>query len=225
MNLATIKVYVCNPRSLIKTFWYSLRFTTRRFLKFPIRSSWKGKIRLSIHKCKLNIKGNLRLGITGTRVGEMGQVRHDLTLIQIAKGGSLDIDGDFTVEPGARIIVGPHAKMVLGNNSFISVGALIISRKLVEIGENCAISWNVQIMDTDFHTICYADNSQNTVTKPVKIGDNVWICSNVSILKGVTIGDGAVIGANSIVTKDVPPNTLVSGNPAKVIKENVKWKL
>ena len=55
--------------------------------------------------------------------------------------------------------------------------------------------------------------------KRVKLGNNVWIGSNVTILPGVTIGDGAIVGAGSVVTKDVLKNTIVAGNPAKIIKE------
>lgn len=61
-------------------------------------------------------------------------------------------------------------------------------------------------------------------TAPVIIGDNVWICSNVSIMKGVTIGDGAIISANSVVTSNVPAHSIVSGNPATVIAENIVWR-
>ena len=56
------------------------------------------------------------------------------------------------------------------------------------------------------------------------IGDHVWICSNVSITKGVTIGEGAIISANSVVSSNVPAHTIVAGNPAKVIAENVIWR-
>lgn len=55
--------------------------------------------------------------------------------------------------------------------------------------------------------------------KRVKLGNNVWIGSNVTILPGVTIGDNAIVGAGSVVTKDVLKNTIVAGNPAKIIKE------
>lgn len=59
---------------------------------------------------------------------------------------------------------------------------------------------------------------------PVIIGDHVWICSNVSITKGVTIGEGAIISANSVVTTNIPAHCIASGNPAKVIAENIYWR-
>lgn len=61
-------------------------------------------------------------------------------------------------------------------------------------------------------------------TRPIVIGNKVWIGTNVTVLKGVKIGDGCVIAAGSLVTKDIPANCLAGGVPAKVIKENVKWK-
>jgi acetyltransferase-like isoleucine patch superfamily enzyme len=62
------------------------------------------------------------------------------------------------------------------------------------------------------------------MTKPVHIGNHVWIGMNVMILKGVTIGDGAIIAAGSVVNRDVPERCLAGGVPAKVIKENVQWE-
>ena len=72
-------------------------------------------------------------------------------------------------------------------------------------------------MDSDFHDI--QEHSSEGKSAPIIIHDNVWIASRAMILKGVTIGEGAVISAGAVVTKDVPPYTMVGGVPAKVIKE------
>ena len=58
----------------------------------------------------------------------------------------------------------------------------------------------------------------------MNIGNHVWIGENSMVLKGVTIGDGVVIAASSVVTRDIPPHSLVAGIPAKVIRENIEWK-
>lgn len=102
----------------------------------------------------------------------------------------------------------------IGDRTEIHVGDKVI------IGENCAISWDVCILDRDYHEF----NGHGEIKKEIVIGDKVWIGCRSTILKGVTIGKGAVIAAGSIVTKDVPANCCVGGNPAKVIKENITWK-
>lgn len=80
--------------------------------------------------------------------------------------------------------------------------------------------------DSDNHIITRRGNNCNEdkpVSAPIVIGDHVWIGMNVIVLKGVTIGEGAVVAAGSVVTKDVPPYSLVAGVPANVIKIDIKW--
>jgi acetyltransferase-like isoleucine patch superfamily enzyme len=94
----------------------------------------------------------------------------------------------------------------------------------VEIGERCSISWDCNIVDTDFHRIrITADEPDRVISAPIHIGDNVWIGIGCIILKGVTIGDNCVIGAGSVVTKDIPSNSFAAGNPAAVIREIAGW--
>ena len=62
-------------------------------------------------------------------------------------------------------------------------------------------------------------------TRPLTIGDHVWIGTGAMVLGGVTIGDGAVVAAGSVVTKDVPGKVIVAGNPARVVREDVSWHL
>lgn len=85
---------------------------------------------------------------------------------------------------------------------------------------NVVISENVTIRDSDNHIL---NDNTDKITQPIIIGNHVWIGMNVTILKGVSIGDGAVIAAGSLVAKDVPPNTLVAGVPARIIKNDVQW--
>jgi len=111
-----------------------------------------------------------------------------------------------------------------GQESFTAGKNIIICKDRVQIGSRVQIAWGVTITDHDFHKLYESDGSQRLETSPVVICDDVWIGMNVTILKGVTIGKGAVIGAESIVTKDVPPKSLVAGNPAKIIKSNIDFR-
>lgn len=114
------------------------------------------------------------------------------------------------------------SKITIGNNVGIS-GSTLNATKSISIGDNTIIGSGCIITDTDSHPILaeqrlYKDWINYTVSKPIIIGNNVFVGARSIIMKGVTIGDGAVIGAGSVVTKDVPSNAIVAGNPAKIVK-------
>lgn len=121
--------------------------------------------------------------------------------------------------------IGPDAVVKIGDNTRIH-GSCIHAREKIEIGKNCLIAANCQIFDSNAHELLmdrpHERISNKGTTKPIKIGDNVWIGANCIILPGVTIGDGSVIGAGSVVTKDVPENNIVAGNPARIIEKELK---
>ena len=131
--------------------------------------------------------------------------------------------GDLILYEGVGVRVTEGAKLSIGDHTYLNRSASIDCTQEITIGDYCAISDNVQILDSDFHPIIY-NGKISTMSKPVHIGNHVWIGRSAIILKGVTIGDGAIIGAGSVVTRDVPAGCLVAGNPARVIKENVEWK-
>lgn len=126
-------------------------------------------------------------------------------------------------------------KIKLGNNCYIGDMSRIWSMENVEIGDDVLIAHNVNIHDNNSHSVNYevrknelsyiltkghpTTNIFNIGIASIKINKGAWIGFNSSILKGVTIGEGAIVAAGSVVTKDVPPYTMVAGAPAKVIKK------
>ena len=105
------------------------------------------------------------------------------------------------------------AKIIIGNGTGMS-SSTVTSWKSIIIGENVRIGANCTIMDGDFHL----DDSRTPPPRDIFIGNNVWLGANVVVMKGVHIGDNSIIGMNSIVTKDIPANSVAVGNPCKVIK-------
>ncbi|MEX6689939.1 acyltransferase [Danxiaibacter flavus] len=124
------------------------------------------------------------------------------------------------IHPSCHILV--PQQMEIGDNSSISSYTTIYAAFGVKIGCNCLISSNCgissinHIMDS---TNRIRDDREGNFCRPVIIGDNVWIGMNVCVLPGVQIGDNAIIGAGSVVTKDVPPNEIWGGNPARLLKK------
>ena len=115
----------------------------------------------------------------------------------------------------------PNAKIEIGNNVGIS-GATIYARNSIYIGDNTLIGGNAKIIDNDFHPLNIEDRNKDIKekisSKPIHIGSNCFIGCNAIILKGTTLGDGCVVGAGSVVSGKFDDNSVIAGNPAKVIK-------
>ena len=130
--------------------------------------------------------------------------------VEIRKGARLETRGDVSKQP--KIEIGDDTSI----HFYFHCGAF----QSVKIGKNVLIAGNVYITDHD-HVFTNPDIPPlhaDWDIKPVIIGDEVWIGEGAKILKGVQIGRRAVIGANAVVTRDVPPYTIVGGVPAKILK-------
>jgi len=112
----------------------------------------------------------------------------------------------------------PEAEIHIGDRVFLN-GTRFGCSQRIEVGDDCILA-DCRIFDTDMHSIWPDRRSEEAVvaTAPVRIGRNAWIGAAAIILKGVTIGENSVIGAGSVVVRDVPPNCVAAGNPARVVK-------
>ena len=153
-------------------------------------------------------------------------------------GRHVRTDGDIPLIVGSgKIVIGNHVflgnkqawilqknlcenpELIIGDHTSINYRTVISVEAKVDIGSYCRIAEEVKIFDNNSHNIYYKDrNMKEEDVAPIKIKDHVWIGMNSIILKGVTLGMGSVVAAGAIVTKDVPPMTLVGGYPAKIIK-------
>lgn len=133
---------------------------------------------------------------------------------------------------GHLLVFTNGGSITIGDDCYVGENSRIWSMSAIEVGNRVLISHGVNIHDTDSHSISahqrhehfkeitthgHPKNLNSVKSAPIKIGDDVWIGFNASIMKGVTIGEGAVIGSNSVVTGNVPAYAIVAGNPAKLV--------
>jgi acetyltransferase-like isoleucine patch superfamily enzyme len=143
--------------------------------------------------------------------------------LQVGRGASLCDGTVLDVGPGGLVHLGAYATVT---------AVRIVCDASIEIGDYALVSWDVLIMDTYRTALDPAERGRQAVgtaavesmpknsvpARPVRIGRNSWIGFGASVMPGVTIGEGAIIGACSVVVEDVPPFTLVAGNPARLIR-------
>lgn len=139
----------------------------------------------------------------------------------VAKDALAEIKGNFKMLYGADVKIFEGGKLFLGSG-YTNAGVQIRCSQSIRIGNNVAIAKDVVIMDSDAHEIFY-DGYE--MSKGICIEDNVWIGTRAMILKGVTVGEGSMIAAGAVVTKDVPPHSMVAGVPARVIKTDIGFMI
>ena len=166
-------------------------------------------------------KGLVQIGPHGLGTQD---IKYSRTMWDV--NGTLIINGKTSIGRGCRISIGYNANMNLGCNLTITGRSTIISQKEVTFGNDCLLSWDILIMDTDFHNIMDDRNEIINHPRPIHIGNHVWIGCRTTILKGVNIADNVIISANSTITKSVVENNCAIGGFGKdaiVLKKNINW--
>lgn len=196
-------------------------FTGFNFIKTKYKQI-KNKLEIfgKLRKNRIKISGNNNI----LHVGKNTLLRDSNIFIK-GNNNILYIGDNCVVNNTSIILDNEGAEIRIGNKTSIAKAQIVsLEPYNIEIGEDCMLSYDIEIRNTDSHKI-YDKNTNKRINEGngVSIGNHVWLGMRAIILKGVTIEDNSIVAGGSIVTKDVKVNTIVSGNPAKQIKENVYW--
>lgn len=217
-------------RNFLRILWH-LNYHTIRFnftyfsfadaIKFPVFVQ-----KTIIYKMKGKVKITAPLSSGMIRIGD-GFVGHfDKNLKSIWEvQGEIVFHGNTLIKHGSKLIVGVDGKLEIGPYFRFSTNSVIICNHKIVIGHTCRISWDVMIMDSDFHKITTLEGEQINAPRPISIGDHVWIGARSSIMKGAKIGNDCVVASNSVVTKEIEgTRQVIAGVPAKVVRTGVNWE-
>ena len=219
-NLSFLKaIWRANP----KTIYFNFRYLPwRQAIRFPFWISSRTYLRKT--EGNITINGELHTGMIRIGYGDIGifDNKRSRTIWEVA--GKVVFEGKAEIGHGSKISVGDTGLLQMGKNFAITAESSIIAYKKVEFGNDCLLSWDILIMDTDFHPIMNERSEIQNPPSEIIIGNSVWIGCRSLILKGSVIPDGCVIAANTLVSKKLTGKNQVFGRqPLTVIAENISW--
>jgi len=209
----------------LKTVYFNLKY-------LPFRQAVKVPVLISKRVHLKRVSGSIRFDcamrpfLVQIGYGDVGifDKRRSGSIWDVA--GEVIFKGKTKIGHGSKISVTSTGILELGENFSIAAESSIVAARRIIFGKGCLLSWDVLVMDTDFHKI--KDETDRIINgpEPVTVGNNVWIGCRCLILKGANIPDGCVIGAGSLVSKPLESGSAIyAGSPAKCARENIEWEV
>lgn len=208
-------------RCIPKTVYFNFKYLPLRdALKFPILISHRvalRRMRGRVHIDQATL-GRVKIGFRSNNIVDEGV---DLAVWDVT--GTVDFGGRIEIGPAMKLLVSGH--LSLGDNFWASGRSLISCTHRIEFGADNLLSWDVTVIDHDFHPV--SDTRTGEVLnepKPVSVGEHVWVGARATILRGSVVGDGTVVASNSVLNRAYEgENQVIGGNPGRVLRKNISW--
>lgn len=209
--------------NIVKTLYVNFHyFPFKTALKFPIFIY--GNVKLSQIGGKITVNTPVRSGLLTIGRQNIGTLDHKHVRSIWEVRGEVILDGKVSLGSGSRISVASDAVLRFGDNFSISGNSSLVCQKNISFGNDCLLSWDILIMDSDFHKILNMQGETVNAPSPIRIGNHVWIGCRSTILKGVQVADHSVIAAGAVITKTLPyTHSIYGGNNLK-LKNDIDWK-
>lgn len=166
----------------------------------------------------------MRSGLLSVGRKCIGTLDHKYVRTVWEVSGEIVLEGKVGLGSGSRISVAPKAVLKFGNNFTMTGNSSIVCQKEISFGDNCLLSWEILIMDSDFHKISNMRHEVVNVPAPISIGNHVWIGCRSTILKGVHIADNTVIAAGAVITRSLTECHSIYGGNNKKLKTDINWE-
>ena len=173
-----------------------------------------------LHHCRIEITGsrNTLEIMPGVRAWN---VRFRL----VGDGLYCRVGANSRLHGGSLIVEDRESRLQIGSCTTLYSSTIVAQEGgAINIGDDCLIAYGTDMRNSDAHSILDSTTRERlNPSRDIQVQNHVWIGMQCQILKGVTITQGSIVAARSVVTKDIPANTLVAGVPARIIRENVEW--
>lgn len=208
--------------SIPKTLRFNLHyFPLRTALRLPVAVSHRTYLR-ELHG-EIVLPETVKPGMIKIGFGDVGHYdrKRSRSIWQVS--GKVTFHGKTSIGHGSKISI--RGQLELGSDFNITAESTIVCAKEIRFGNDCLISWDVLVMDTDEHPIFNAEQQRINPDTPIHIGNHVWIGCKCTLLKGTDIPDNTVVAAGTLCHSSMDGiNQIIGGQPVKVLKSNVSWE-
>ncbi|MFM2588564.1 acyltransferase [Vibrio sp. TBV020] len=204
----------CVPKTIFFNLYY---LPIKQAIKFPILVNHRTKFvalggQVKIPKTAKTAK--IKLGFGRVQISDS---KYSRFIWNISKDGVVELGHHIKIGTGSKLHVQGH--LSIGSDSNFTGEATIICNKEIAFGSSSLISWQTLFMDSDLHSITNEQGAQLNENQTIHFGENIWVGARATVLKGVSIGSNSVLSSGAVVTKTFPENSVIGGNPAKVIAD------